>query len=350
MQMHLIISVLFTFTVFFAFLEDRLKEVHKISILVAYAIVMILIATTKSVRGNADGASYEFMFYDNSNLLIEMATEPTYIYLSRMVLACGGTIVTMFFIYALISIPAKLKALNDLTPYIFTALLIYIPVYYELHDLIQIRAAAAATFLLFAILYITRKQFWIAAAFIFIASLFHYSSLVFLPFLFLGNRKLNQTGRIACACVLIFFFLFYLAGKDILYLIPAGLITGKVDVYQKDAEKGLWEMVELYKNIFYMIKFAFYLVCLYYYDYLVEKNKAAPILINLLGASLLSAMLFSSTPVIAIRISELFGIVDGVIFTFVLYLVSPRVLARSCVTILGLFMLLYNMFLSQYFT
>ena len=53
-------------------------------------------------------------------------------------------------------------------------------------------------------------------------------------------------------------------------------------------------MVELYKNIFYMIKFAFYLVCLYYYDYLVEKNKAAPILINLLGASLLSAMLFYS--------------------------------------------------------
>ena len=97
MQMHLIISVLFTITVFFAFLEDRLKEVHKICILAAYAIVMVLIATTKSVQGNADGASYEFMFYDNSNLLIELATEPTYIYLSRMVLACGGTIVTMFF-------------------------------------------------------------------------------------------------------------------------------------------------------------------------------------------------------------------------------------------------------------
>jgi hypothetical protein len=349
MQMHLIISVLFIITVFFAFLEDRLKDIHKISILVAYAIIMVLIATTKSIDENADGATYERLFYNNSNTLVELATEPTYIYLSRIVLACGGTIVAMFFIYAMISIPAKLRVLYAMTPYIFTALVIYIPVYYELHDLVQIRAAAASTFLLSAVYFLSHQRVKIAAAFIVIATLFHYSSLVFLPFLFIRNRRLGQIGRIILGCSILAFFGLYLAGKDLFQLIPAGSISGKVTEYQKTSEKGMWDMALLYKNAYYMVKFILFFVCLYYYDYLVEKTKTAPIFINLLAASLLAPMLFSSIPVIASRLGDLFGIIDGVVFTYVLYLVSPRYLARACITIVGLYMLIYNMIVSEYF-
>jgi hypothetical protein len=349
MQMHLIISVLFIITVFLAFLEDRMKDIHKMSILVVYAIIMVLLATTKSIDENADGAAYEQLFYDNSNVIVELATEPTYIYLSRMVLACGGTIVTMFFIYAMISIPAKLRVLYAMTPSIFTALVIYIPVYYELHDLVQIRAAAAATFLLSAVLFLSRQRTWVAAGFMVIAILFHYSSIVFLPFLFIGNRRLNQIGRIILGCTLLAFFALYLSGKDIFLLIPSSYITGKVDAYQQSSEKGMWEMALLYKNAYYMVKFMLFFVCLFFYDYLVERNKTAPIFIHLLAASLLAPMLFSSIPVIASRLGDLFGIIDAIVFTFVLYLVSPRFLARLCITIVGLYMLIYNMIVSEYF-
>ena len=349
MQMQLIISVLFIITVFLAFLEDHMKEVHKISILAAYAFFMVLIATTKSIEHNADGYTYEMLFYNNDNILVELATEPTYLYLSRIVLACGGTIVVMFFIYAMISIPAKLRALYAMTPYIFTALIIYIPVYYELHDLVQIRAAAAATFLLSAILYISRKRYWVATALLIVGFLFHYSSIFFFPFLFIRNRRLKRVGRIILACTLLAFFALYLSGRDIIQLIPANSITGKIEAYQQDSDKGLWEMALLYKNAYYMLKFVFFFVCLYYYDYLVEKIKMAPIIINLLAASLLAPTLFSSIPVIASRTSDLFGIVDGIVFTYVLYLVSPRFLARTLVTVVGLYMLIYNMLVSEYF-
>ena len=111
----------------------------------------------------------------------------------------------------------------------------------------------------------------------------------------------------------------------------------------------MWDMALLYKNAYYMVKLILFFVCLYYYDYLVERNKTAPIFINLLAASLLSPMLFSSIPVVASRLGDLFGIVDAIIFTFVLYLVSPKYLARACITIVGLYMLIYNMIVSEYF-
>ena len=200
MQMHLTIAVLFAITVVIAFLEDYLKEVHKIVILAGYAIFMILLATTKSIDHTADAPIYEHIFYNNDELLVELTTEPTYIYLSRIVLFFGGSLMIMFLIYAVITIPTKLKAIYNLTPYIFTALLIYIPVYFELHDMIQIRAAAASAFVLSSLIPLSNKKYWQATLLVIIAVLFHYSSIIFIPFLFIGNRKLSYNGRIISAC------------------------------------------------------------------------------------------------------------------------------------------------------
>ncbi len=350
MLTHLIIAFLFIITVYFAFVEDYMEKSHKTFILVGYAIFMIILATTKSVEHTADAKSYEQIFYGNDDIITEIATEPSYIYLSRIVLSMGGTIGVMFFIYATITIPAKLKALNALTPYIFTALMVYIPVYFELHDMVQIRAAAAATFLLTALIPLSRNQYWYTAALMIVATLFHYSSLIFLPFLFLRNIKLNPAWRTVLACLVLACFVMYLSGRDLFQLIPSSFVSGKIDVYQKTSEQGLWEMAILYKNAYYMVKFAFLFVCLYFYDYITERNHIAPLIINIFAASILTPMLLSSVPIIASRASDLYGIVDGVAFTFVLYLVSPKYIARICVASVGLYMLIYNMIVTEYFT
>lgn len=350
MLMHLIIAFLFIITVFFSFVEDSMKKSDKVIILAGYALFMIILATTKSIENTADAKTYEHMFYSNDDIITELATEPTYIYLSRIVLAMGGTIWVMFLIYALITIPAKLNALNSLTPYIFTALMIYIPVYFELHDMVQIRAAAAATFLLTAMVSLSNKKHWVAAIFMIVAFFFHYSALIFLPFLFLGNRKLSPGWRIALAIFVISCFAMYLMGKDIFQLIPSTFVIGKIDAYQRTSEKGLWEMTLLYKNAYYMAKFVFLFLCLYYYDNIVERNRFAPLLINIFAASLLTPMLISSVPIIATRTSDLYGIVDGIVFTFCLYIFEPIKLAKAGVASIGLYMLIYNMIATEYFT
>lgn len=347
--MHLLISGLFAVTVVMAFLEDYLKEIHKIVILAVLATLMVLLATTKSIDHTADGTIYEHIFYNNDEILTQLTTEPTFLWLSRLVLALGGGLIWMFLIYALIAIPTKLKALYGMTPYIFTALIIYIPIYYELHDLIQIRAAAACAFLLLALNPLSNKRYWTATLLMIIAILFHYSSVVFIPFLFIGNRQLGYNSRLVVACVIPVCFVIYLMGKDLFSLIPSSILGGKLDYYQKTSEKGEWEMALLYKNVYFMLKVAMIYLCLYFYNHIVENNRLAPLLLNLFLASILSPMLFSTIPVIASRVSDMYGIIDCIVFTFALYLFSPRYLARFGILIIGIYMLIYHMMSDDYF-
>lgn len=347
--MHLTIAVFFAVTVLIAFLEDYLKEVHKIVILAVYAVFMILLATTKDIDHTADGPIYEHIFYNNDDLLTELTTEPTFLYISRMVLAMSGTLMAVFFIYAVITIPAKLKALYSMTPYIFTALLIYIPVYFELHDLIQIRAAAASTIVLSSLIPLSNKKYWQATLLVVIAIFFHYSSVIFIPFLFIGNKQLGYRGRMIVACSVPLCFIIYLLGKDLFSLIPSSFLGGKLDYYQKTTEEGEWAMALLYKNVYFLVKCAMLYLCLYYYDHIVKNCRIAPLLIYLFTASILSPMLFSTIPVIASRVSDMYGIIDCLVFPFCLYLFSPRYIARIGITAIGLYMLIYNMIVSEYF-
>lgn len=349
MEMHLLISGLFAVTVVMAFLEDYLKELHKIVILAVLATLMIVLATTKSIDHTADGTIYEHIFYNNDEILTQLTTEPTFLWLSRLVLALGGGLIWMFLIYALIAIPTKMKVLYSMTPYIFTALIIYIPIYFELHDMIQIRAAAACAFLLAALQPLADKRYWTATLLMIVAVLFHYSSVVFIPFLFIGNRRLGYYGKIAVGCVIPLCFVAYLLHKDLFSLIPSSVLGGKLDYYQKTSEKGEWEMALLYKNVYFMLKVAMMYLCLYFYDHLVAQNRLTPLLLSLFAASILSPMLFSTVPVIASRVSDMYGIIDCIVFTFALYLFSPRYLARIGILIIGTYMLIYHMMSDDYF-
>jgi hypothetical protein len=58
----------------------------------------------------------------------------------------------------------------------------------------------------------------------------------------------------------------------------------------------------------------------------------------------------ATIPVIAGRISDIYGIVDCIVMTFCLYLITPAHYVRIAITIAGLYMLLHNMLFTEYFT
>lgn len=351
MLTHFIIGLLLATSVFLAFIEERLNDKQRLFILSGYALVMIILATTKSIEHTADAINYEAMFYHNENTLAEIATEPTFIYLSRLIIACGGTFTILLFVYAILSIPLKLKALTTITPYIFTALLIYIPVYFEIHDMIQIRTAVAAAFLLTAIITQCRKKYLLTVLLVICAILFHYSALAFVPMLIIGNRKMNKYMRITVAVLVPIGFAMYILKKDLFSLIPSALVYGKLDLYQKMSEKGEWqELAILYKNLYFMSKCAMLYACLFYYDYIVKRHQMAPLLINLFAASILFILTMSTIPVLAGRVSDLYGIIDCIVFTFILYLAEPKYLGRIAIALLGTYVFFYNMLLNEYFT
>ena len=351
MVIHFSVAILFAITVFLALAEERLKDTHKLIILAGYAMVMILLATTKSVENTADALNYEEMFLYNDDVLTELATEPTYIYLSRLVLALGGGLPVVFFVYALISSPVKLRAISRITPYTFTALLIYLPVYFELQDMIQIRTGAAAAFLMTSLIPLSEGRRWRAALLMVCAFFFHYSSLVYFPFLLLGNRQLGLAGRIVVAALLPVCFAMYFLKMDLFSLIPSSLVDGKLDFYKSSSEEGQWnEILTPTKNLYFLAKCSMLYFCLYFYDPIVKQQRMAPLLINLFAMSIFFMLTMATVPVVGSRISDLYGIIDCVVFTFLLYIISPAYVARSAIALLGLYMLVYNMLFTEYFT
>lgn len=349
--MNIFVVVLFVIVLLLSLAEDYIGEQKKYCILAGLLLVMIVAATVKPIGVVADSEAYEGMFYNNDNPLIEAMTEPTYIYLSRLVLLFGGGLAVVFFIYALISIPAKLLLIDKMTPCLFTAMVIYVPVYYELHDLVQIRVAAAGAFLMMSLYcYVNKRYVSTAMAFVG-ACLFHYSCISFLPVLLIGNFVGGKVGRIAMACVVPVGFAFYLTHHDLFSLLPSALTAGKIDHYKNSAETGSgWdEMLAPYKNLYFLVKCALFYVYLYYAEYLKEKSRYFILVLLSEAGSFFWLLTMSTIPVLASRVSELYAIFDAIFFSFAIYLIEPKVMAKGAIACVGAYMLVYNMLYSGYF-
>lgn len=349
--MNTLLVILFFIVVVLAFFEDYLEDRHKLYALLSLAAVMVVICATKEVGVDPDSEIYEDIFLNNDDLLYVLSTEPSYIYISRMVLAVGGTVSVMFLIYSLISVPTKLFAIRKLTPFCFLALALYIPVYYELHDLIQIRAAAATAMLLIAIPSLHERRWRIGVPLMLVATVIHYSTIMALPLLYFGNKEMNTRWRMIFACIVPLGFMFYMVHIDILSLIPSSLFGGKLDFYKNSAETGAMdEMITPYKNVYFMLKCILYLFMLYYYEMVKKETPYITILLKYMAVSIFAMFAFSNIPTLATRTSDLFGVVDPIVFTYSLYLTKQPIVPRIGVILLGAYMLVFNIVVSEYFT
>lgn len=342
--MYVVATFLFVVVLVFAFLDERLSATMKLYILVGMALVMVSMSTFKDIRTTADAKYYVNYFENNDDPLIEIMTEPTYIYLSRLLIAVGAGIECLFFIYAVVTIPLKLRAISKLTPFLFTALLVYIPVYYLLHDVVQIRAGAAAAFLLVSMYLLGEKKYiWAVIAFV-VGVLFHYSSFVFLPVLIWGNRRLNVPIRFFLAMLVPIGFLMYEKGLDLLSFLPSSLTSGKIDFYKESAEAGNnWtEFVIPYKNLYLLSKCLLLFLCLVFYETIYKYNKYINSCLVMLAASIFVNLSMITIPVIAGRVGDMYGITDAVTFSFCLYFIKPGWVVKCVIAVLGMYMMVYK--------
>ncbi len=339
--MFVFIIALFIFIIVLSFVEDKMTNVQKCCTLIMLSASMIAVAAFKDVTIDADAAEYERMFYNNDDILIEISTEPTFIYISRFVLALGGSIAGLFFIYAAISIPLKIMVMQKMTPWIFSALVIYVARYYTLHDLVQIRAGAACAMLMITVYYLVNKQARLCAIFFIIALTFHYSSLVVLPILLIGNRKANKTVRYIMASIIPIGFAMAFLGKDIFSLVPASIVTGKVELYSANA--FTYDTIVPYKSGLTLIKCFIFYFFLYFYEFLSERIKYFPIMMYFEAASIFAILMFTTIPVLCTRLSELFGFLEPLLFICCIHCIKPQYLARILIALVGTFILIANM-------
>lgn len=325
--MDILILSIFAIVVVLSFMEDYMPAWQKIIILATIGIALICISTFKPMT-TADASNYEYYFYNTDDIFIEVSTEPTFIYMSRYYLSLGFGITAIFLTYALLAIPLKLTLLWKLTPFAFTSMIVYVGVYFPMHDVVQIRCGVAVAFLLLAMIPLAKRQYLIAMALLIVATLFHYSSLAFLPIFLLGNMKINNYWKWVLGVSIPICLLLYLAGFSVLNLVPESLIKGKIDLYKEMGDSGVLDDCIPYRQLRFKAEFALLYIFIFFYD-TIEKNCVyAPILIKVLAFGLGCHLLFAEVEVLGNRFHDLFGMFNVIAYTQCLYCFKPRYAVR----------------------
>ena len=339
---------LFAIVCILAFLEDYMPAWQKQVILACISIAMVCMATFKPMT-TTDATTYEYYFYYNTDPVVEMATEPTYIWLSRLVLAMGGEVIVMFFIYAVLTIPTKMAVLWKTTPFIFTALMVYVGIYFPMHDMVQIRCSLATAFILWALIPLAKRQYLKALGLTIAATLFHYSSLTFLPVLLVGNIKITRTWKYVLGITPILCLALYLVHLGAISLIPGSIIEGKLDLYKEMSESGDWDEYIPYKQLTFLAEFVLLYIYLFFYDVIEKHSIYAPILIKVLVIEIGFITMFSEIPVLGGRLHDLFGPINAISFSLCLYCIKPRYVVRAGICVFALAYYVIQMLEEMYF-
>lgn len=310
-------------------------------------ILLILLAAFKPVGVDHDSEQYEFNFYHYDSPQVVIFVEFTYRWLSQYLGYLMNDVHIVFLFYAILGVSLKLKAIKDLSPMWFMPVLIYIGNYYILQDLTQIRAGVASGFLLTSIMPLANHNKQKCILMWLIAFCFHYSSIAFFPLLLLNNKELTVKQRITWTMVIPVGYVVYFSGIDFLSFLPLGFMQDKIDAYQKLRDSGIaGDTINVFGLIF-LVKVIIYLYMLWMYETVYAYNKYIPIMLKMMGLSIFTFLIFNRLPVLSFRLSELYGIVDIIIFAHIYYTIKPDIIARFIVAIIGFSLLATNIFYTQ---
>lgn len=329
--MFIAIIVIFAICISFSFVEEQIKERDKIVLFFLIGIGMILIAGTRDIYDTPDSDNYERMFY-SAKTLDSVIREPSFTFIAYYLKELGLGINALFFTYAIMSIPLRLHIIWKMSSMPLITLAIYISHYYQLHDLMQIRAAVASALFLFAVYYRVEKNNKYAVLCLLVGTLFHYSALAgFIIFMF-SSKPLKKYQEIILYSIVPLCMIFYFAGFDLGSFIPDEWGGNRLAVYRQLKDKGIEDEQAgwiFYKNPIVITNICMYYGCLIYHKFLTDYDKYLPIMIKIMAFAFFCMLTLENiSSVLASRLNEYFEIVSIFMWTTAIYAFTPQLYGK----------------------
>ncbi len=325
-------------------IEDRLQK-YNVTIYISIAIVLILFAGLREVGFDRDSENYEYYFYNYDDPALELGVEYSFRLISRFIQFFSNEIHALFLFYALVGVSLKMFALKRLTSFWYLPIAIYIGNYYILHDLTQIRASIVSGLTLLAIPFIYQGKRKIATSILLIGCIFHYSTLALLPAVFFSSKDMTERDRWIWGALLPLGYIIHFLPVNFTTLVNIPYITDKIVVYEELRDKGIaGDEINIF-NLVFLVKCILYIYVLYFYDTIKQFDKYLPIVVKFMGICVFAFPCFSKLPVLSFRISELYGIVEIVMFTYITYTILPKWLGKVVVNAAAIILFVINVFL-----
>ncbi|AOR64664.1 EpsG family protein [Pectobacterium wasabiae] len=314
----------------------RKDDILKIPFISVLALVLSGVAGSRFFGPDPDFSNY-----------VDMLTYPNYIervvdlFFQFMIFLNANVFPNywfVFFIYATLGVSIKIIAIFKFSEHPGLSCCVYVMMFYLLHEYTQIRGGVAAGVLLFSFYYIYAGDFKKFLASLLIASLFHLSSLIVLPFYFLV-RKYNLRYFFFVTIIVFLSAVFsYVSGDFVRSIVHAYMSTN-------DSGINLGAVIDFnLLNKMNLSHFIISLVCYFFYTRGVafKQSELSVVYIKLLFVGVSSFYFFGALGLVATayRISYIFLPVLIFIIPMLVYVIKPRVIPLVIV----LLYLLINLF------
>ncbi|WCG81947.1 EpsG family protein [Pectobacterium sp. A5351] len=315
----------------------RRSDILKIPVISVLMLVLSCVAGTRFFGPDPDFSNY-----------VDMLTYPNYIdrvvdlFFQFMVFLNTNLFPNywvVFFIYAILGVSIKTIAIFKYSEHPGLSYCVYIMMFYLLHEYTQIRGGVAAGILLFSFYYIYIGDFKKFIASISIASLFHLSSLVVLPFYFFV-RNYNLRSFFFVAIVAFLFAIFSYFSGD--------FVRSIVHAYMSANDSGINLGAVLDFNLLNKMNLSHFIIALICYFFYVKgmvfkQSELSVVYIKLLFVGVGSFYFFGALGLVATayRISYIFLPVLIFIIPMLLYTIKPRVIPFVFIVLYLLINLLY---------
>ncbi|WP_448684273.1 EpsG family protein [Enterobacter cloacae] len=310
-------------------MEKKLKS-FTIVLYWLLAVTLIYIATFRTIGADADSLAYleAYNAFRTGEITISEPTFNLFSAISNKLMGEDG-ILLVFFLYSFIAITLKLYVIHSYSKEQFLSIVVYLCMFFILHELTQIRAGVAAAFFIFALPNLINGQKKTYFFKILLACTFHLSAVLLLPLVVLSNKKINFTVvflfPLCCLATV-------LAIGDVstllikIFSVFPGIIGDKVIAYINGAQLyGRFDNV----NIFSKITLSTYAIFItYFYGVLKSKkyDKNDIIFLKLFSIMLSVFYVFSSVPVMASRTFELLTASFILSFPFIISKFKPKLI------------------------
>lgn len=311
---------LFCLVLFLSFM-DKEKDKYVVGAYIAIAVVLVLMVGLRPIGLDKDSGEYE-KFYYVGDLLVE----PSFNIISDIAQKWLGGLRGVLIIYAVLSIPLMAYAVSRSTKLWFLSIGVWMSHFFLLQNTTQIRVAVATGIFILALQFLIEKKRLAYALMIGVAIFFHYSAIVLLPLAFLGCDELSERWKMVLVVMPLAAYVVSPSNIGWLSAIPIPGIQDKLEIYEEMRDSGVMNMDQINRfNIVSLLKLAMYYFLLWKYDLIKRHFPQMALFLKIYAFSIISFAMLAFLPVLAFRVSEIFGVVEIILFPYIIYAIRPRI-------------------------
>lgn len=276
-------------------------------------VIIVLVATFRNPM-LPDYSNYKdtFIFGGNPNM------EPTILLISNFIISHNLSYLWGFFIYAVLGVSIKIIVFKKLSPFLWGSILVYLCSFYILHDLIQIRASVAAGILLYSLRYLKTKKYYKYIICIVIASLFHISALIMIPFPLLSVHKSYKWFYISLIPISYILYFLNINFGHLASLIPNSNFEILFKVYSEKVED-----INVF-NILQLIRISIAIWCCIKFNKIRNHYPLFVILYKFYILGIVVLVIFSDIPTMSFRINELLLTTETLVIPSLIYSIKAK--------------------------